>query len=42
MTLASVTPDTGVIACSREADIALGEYGPPTVLFQAGDVSEME
>lgn len=32
----------GVIAWSREADIDLGEYGPPTVLFQAGDVPEME
>lgn len=32
----------GVIAWSREADIELGEYGPPTVLFQAGDVPDME
>ena len=32
----------GVIAWSREADIALGEYGPPTILFQEGDVPDME
>jgi len=32
----------GVIAWSREADITLGEYGPPTILFQAGEVPEME
>ncbi len=32
----------GVIAWSREADIDLGEYGPPKVLFQAGDVPDME
>ena len=32
----------GVIAWSREANVELGEYGPPTVLFQAGDVPDME
>ncbi len=32
----------GVIAWSRDADLELGEYGPPTVLFQQGDVPEME
>ena len=32
----------GVIAWSREANIDLGEYGPPTVLFQAGEVPDME
>lgn len=33
---------TGVIAWSREADMQTGEYGPPTVLFKAGDVPDME
>lgn len=28
----------GVIAWSREANIHLGEYGPPTTLFVSGDV----
>jgi hypothetical protein len=32
----------GVIAWSRIADIALGEYGEPTVLFTAGSVPRME
>jgi hypothetical protein len=32
----------GVIAWSREANVDVGEYGPPTVLFQAGDVPDME
>ena len=32
----------GVIAWSREANPALGEYGEPTILFQAGDVPDME
>lgn len=32
----------GVIAWSREANPAIGEYGEPTVLFQAGDVPDME
>jgi len=32
----------GVIAWSRVADVALGEYGEPTVLFQAGAVPDME
>jgi len=32
----------GVIAWSRDADPALGDYGPPTVLFTAGDVPDME
>jgi hypothetical protein len=32
----------GVIAWSRDADLLLGDYGPPTVLFTAGDVPEME
>ncbi len=32
----------GVMAWSRDADPALGEYGPPTILFQAGELPEME
>lgn len=32
----------GVIAWSREANPALGEYGEPIVLFTAGDVPDME
>jgi hypothetical protein len=31
-----------VIAWSREANPDIGEYGPPTILFQHGDVPEME
>lgn len=32
----------GVIAWSREADPNIGEYGPPVVLFQSGEVPELE
>nr|WP_271894210.1 hypothetical protein [Phyllobacterium sp. IY22] len=32
----------GVLAWSREAQPAIGEYGPPTILFQSGDVPELE
>ena len=32
----------GVIAWSRVADVELGEYGAPTVLFQSGEVPDME
>jgi hypothetical protein len=32
----------GVIAWSRDADPALGDYGPPTTLFMSGDVPDME
>lgn len=32
----------GVIAWSREANPALGEYGEPEVLFTAGDIPDME
>lgn len=32
----------GVIAWSRDADPALGDYGPPTVLFTKGEVPDME
>lgn len=31
-----------VIAWSREANPSLGEYGEPTVLFQHGQVPDME
>jgi hypothetical protein len=36
------TKHAGVIAWSREANPAIGEYGPPTTLFQAGEVPDME
>lgn len=39
---ALATKHAGVIAWSREANPALGEYGEPTTLFQAGDVPDME
>ena len=32
----------GVIAWSREANPDLGEYGEPTVLYQHGQVPDME
>lgn len=32
----------GVITWSRDADPAVGEYGPSEVLFKHGDVPEME
>lgn len=32
----------GVIAWSRDADPALGDYGPPMVLFTSGNVPDME
>ena len=32
----------GVIAWSRDAAPTLGEFGPPTTLFTAGDVPDME
>jgi len=31
----------GVIAWSREANLALGEYGPAEVLYQAGEVPDL-
>jgi hypothetical protein len=36
------TKHVGVIAWSREANPAIGEYGPPTTLYQAGEVPDME
>lgn len=32
----------GATAWSCEVNSAIGEYGEPTVLFQAGNVPEME
>jgi hypothetical protein len=32
----------GVIAWSRDANPALGEFGPPTILFQSGELPELE
>jgi hypothetical protein len=32
----------GVITWSRSADAKLGEYGDPVLLFQFGDVPEMD
>lgn len=32
----------GVIAWAREAQPDIGEYRPPTVLFQSSEVSDME
>lgn len=36
------TRHVGVIAWSRDADPVHGEYGPPVVLFQHGDIPDME
>jgi hypothetical protein len=32
----------GVVAWSREADPAIGEYGPPAVLFVQGEIPDLE
>lgn len=32
----------GVIAWSRDADPSIGEYGPPTILFQHGEIPDLE
>jgi hypothetical protein len=32
----------GVIAWSRSADLLLGEFGAPVVLYQQGDVPDLE
>lgn len=32
----------GVIAWSREANPDLGEYGEPTVIYQAGQIADLE
>ena len=43
-TAARVAADkyAGVVAWSRTADPDIGEYGPPIVLFQAGEVPDLE
>jgi hypothetical protein len=40
MLLATQYP--AVVAWSREADPAIGEYGPPVVLFQQGEIPDLE
>ena len=37
-----VQKHAAVIAWSREANPTIGEYGEPTILFQHGDVPDME
>jgi hypothetical protein len=37
-----VADHAGVVAWSREADPDLGDYGPPKVLFQSGNIPDME
>jgi len=32
----------GVIAWSRSADLVLGEFGPPVVLYREGDVPDLD
>jgi hypothetical protein len=32
----------GVVAWSREADPIIGEYGPPVMLFQHGEIPDLE
>jgi len=32
----------GVIAWSREADLVLGDYGPPVVLFSKGEMPDLD
>jgi hypothetical protein len=32
----------GVVAWSREADPAVGEYGPPVIIYQRGEVPDLE
>jgi len=33
---------SGVITWAREANLALGEYGPAEVLYQAGEVPDLD
>jgi hypothetical protein len=40
--LAALGTYAGVITWSRTADLVNGEFGEPVVLFQDGDVPEME
>lgn len=32
----------GVVAWSRDAGPAIGEYGPPVVIYQRGEIPELE
>ena len=32
----------GVVAWSREADPAIGEYGPPVIIYQRGEIPDLE
>jgi hypothetical protein len=32
----------GVLAWRREGQPDIGQYGPPTILFQSGDMPDME
>jgi hypothetical protein len=32
----------GVITWSRTADLVMGEFGPPVVLYQQGDVPDLD
>jgi len=32
----------GVITWSRSADLVMGEFGPPVVLYQQGDVPDLD
>ena len=32
----------GIVAWSRDADPAIGEYGPPVILFQTGEIPDLE
>ena len=40
--MAALGTYAGVIAWSRSADLVNGEFGEPVVLFQHGDVPDME
>jgi hypothetical protein len=40
--MAALGTYAGVIAWSRSADLINGEFGEPVVIFQHGDVPEME
>jgi hypothetical protein len=33
---------SGIVAWSREADPDIGEYGPPAIIFQFGEIPDME
>ncbi len=32
----------GVVAWSREADPSIGEYGSPTIIFQSGEIPNLD